>query len=291
MDWSNERYVRLYVRETVGDVALSWQARAIWKEILPKCDRAGVIGLGRHGLRGLAGLIRIPREIVEEYFQELIEDGRVRITGQYLIVPNYIEAQEATQSDRQRAAESRSRRREKALLGEILSQNVTENHETNPGVTFSHSVSHDVTPYCAVPCCTVPNQEDHLDDSAHARDPKPKLKTKTIREKKSARAQTIEDWNPNSKHEEISKESGVDLLLEAEKFRDYVISKPNKTYRDFDAAFRNWLRNARSFNRNVSGRVPAHIEQHNKNQLFLAEEWRKAKAEEAAEDAKKKHDY
>jgi len=169
VDWSNERYVRLYVRETVGDVALSWQARAVWKEILPKCDRAGVIGLGRHGLRGLAGLIRIPREIVEEYFQELIDDGRVRITGQYLIVPNYIEAQEATQSDRQRAAESRSRRREKALLGEILSQNVTENHETNPGVTFSHSVSQRVTP-------CLPNRAD------------PNLPTLTKKRKARARA-------------------------------------------------------------------------------------------------------
>ena len=42
---------------------------------------------------------------------------------------------------------------------------------------------------------------------------------------------------------------------------------------------------------NGRDRAPAHIEQHRKNQLFLAEEWRKAKAEEAAEDAKKKHDY
>jgi hypothetical protein len=158
VDWSNERYVRIYVRETVGDVALSWQARSIWKEILTKCDRAGVIGLGRHGVRGLAGLIRIPREIVEKYFQELLDDGRVRIQGQYLVVPNFIEAQEATQSDRQRAAESRSRRREKALLGEILSQNVTENHETNSGVTLSHNVSQDVTPCRTVLCRTVPNQ-------------------------------------------------------------------------------------------------------------------------------------
>lgn len=239
LDWSNERYVRVYVRETVGDVALSWQARAIWKEILTKCDRAGIIGLGKHGIRGLAGLIRIPRETVEEYFRELIEDGRVRIQGEYLVVPNFIEAQEATQSDRQRAAESRSRRREKALLGEIMSQNVTENHETNSGVTLSHNVSHGVTPCCTVPNRTVPNQEVHLDETAHARDPKPKRKTKTI---------LPDDWEPNASHEVIAREQGVDLRVQTELFRDHWKGNGERKA-DWDATFRNWLRRAKDFSR------------------------------------------
>ena len=126
MDWSNERYVRVYVRETVGDVALTWQGRAIWKEILIKCDRAGLIALDGHGVRGLAGLIRMPAEMVEEHFQQILDDGRVQIHGDYLVVPNFIDAQEAVQSDAQRQRECRARRRDKAMRGEVekKSQNV-----------------------------------------------------------------------------------------------------------------------------------------------------------------------
>ena len=178
MDWSNERYVRIYVRETVGDVAMSWQARAIWKEILSKCDRAGLISLDGHGVRGLAGLIRIPCDVVEEHFQQLIDDGRVKMSGAYLIVPNFIEAQESTQSDRQRAAESRARRREKAILGEVLSQNETICHKTNPGVTVSHSVSHDVTPCRATPNRTVLKKNKKSRD---AYEPSDKIKAITDR--------------------------------------------------------------------------------------------------------------
>ena len=122
MDWSNERYVRVYVRETVGDVALTWQGRAIWREILIKCDRAGVIVLDGHGVRGLAGLIRMPPEVVEEHFQQLLDDGRVQIRGEYLIVPNYIEAQESTKSDAQRQRESREKRRMLTMAGTSPSQ-------------------------------------------------------------------------------------------------------------------------------------------------------------------------
>ena len=77
MDWSNERYVRVYVRETIADIALTWQARAIWDAIMKKLDRAGIIPLAGGGFRGLAGLIRIPYEVVEEHIGQLLEDGRI----------------------------------------------------------------------------------------------------------------------------------------------------------------------------------------------------------------------
>lgn len=152
---------------------MSWQARAIWKEILSKCDRAGLISLDGHGIRGLAGLIRIPCDVVEEHFQQLIDDGRVKISDEYLIIPNFIEAQEATQSDRQRAAESRARRREKAILGEVLSQNETNCHKTNAGVTSGHNLSHDVTPCRAMPNRTVLKKKKSQD----AYQPSDKIRT------------------------------------------------------------------------------------------------------------------
>lgn len=167
MDWSNERYVRVYTRETVGNVAMSWQARAIWSEVLQKSDRAGVIGLDGHGMRGLAGLIRMPVEVIEEHIKQLLSDGRVVIQGEYLVVPNYIEAQEAPQSDKQRQRELRARRRDRAMLEGIEetsqnvntqrdteSQNVTESHVESHGVTSSHSVPSRAVPSRAVPSRT-----------------------------------------------------------------------------------------------------------------------------------------
>ena len=119
MDWSNERYVRLYTRETVDDALLSWEARALWHELLKRFDRAGVVEVGPHGWRGVAVLVRIPPEIVERAGAELEQDGRIERRGDYLLAPNFIEAQEATFSDRQRKAESRARRRDEARARDL----------------------------------------------------------------------------------------------------------------------------------------------------------------------------
>lgn len=235
MDWSNERYVRVYVRETVGDVALTWQGRAIWKEILVKCDRAGVIALDGHGVRGLAGLIRMPADVVEEHLQQLLDDGRIELNGDYLVIPNYVDAQEATQSDKQRAAESRARRREKAMLGEILSQNVTDCHKTNSGVTACHDVSQDVTPCCAVPSRTVPNRAEGERAPAHDQNQK--------RYKKKRKTQIPAGWAPNNAHKELAAELHLDVDAEAEKFRDHAVAT-GRTLANWDAGYRNWLKKA-----------------------------------------------
>lgn len=175
MDWQNERYVRLYVRRTIDDALLSWQARALWKELLTQFDRAGVIQVGPHGIRGIAALVDWPLEEIERALPQLVADGRLEDHGSYLVAPNFEEAQEARQSDRQRQAEARARRRELARAEVVravergpegnfvtkrdsevdvdpegnsvtkrdgVSQNVTECHET---VHNRHTVSHGVT--------------------------------------------------------------------------------------------------------------------------------------------------
>lgn len=115
MDWANERYVRVYQRETVDDQLLSWQARALWHLMLPKFDPAGVIDLSRHGARGLAALLRMPLDLVEMALEELLRDGRVRLVahgerGQWLFAPNYRQAQESQRSEAQRMRDYRARK-------------------------------------------------------------------------------------------------------------------------------------------------------------------------------------
>ncbi len=114
MDWENERYVRLYTRDTPEDCLLSHEARFVWYEIIRKADRAGTIPLGRVGLDGLAAQLRAPRDVIERGLRELASDGRVRIGPSVIFVPNFMEAQEARQSDAQRKRESRAKARSKA---------------------------------------------------------------------------------------------------------------------------------------------------------------------------------
>lgn len=52
------------------------------------------------------------------------------------------------------------------------------------------------------------------------------------------------DWQPNETHRELAAEHGIDFELELAKFRDHEYDKPKL---DPDKTFRNWLRNAISF--------------------------------------------
>jgi hypothetical protein len=57
MDWENERYVRVYTRDTIDWVALGWEAQSLFLLLIRKVDRSGVLEIGKHGARGVAGLI------------------------------------------------------------------------------------------------------------------------------------------------------------------------------------------------------------------------------------------
>lgn len=74
-----------------------------------------------------------------------------------------------------------------------------------------------------------------------------------------------DDWEPTDAHATLAHERGVSVADEAEKFRDYCAAN-GKTYKDWTAAFRNWLRNARP----VAGNVrPLRPEQDDQGRLVL----------------------
>lgn len=157
MDWENERYVRVYVRDTVELKLLSWTARALLWEVLRKADRQGRVDLGRHDVKGLAVLVNMPVEVVSAALPELIEDGCVTRVENHLVIPNWKAAQESKQSDAQRARESRARNRE-------ASPSVTERDaaitERDAGVTARPAASQPVTAGHSVPSVpSVPSQE------------------------------------------------------------------------------------------------------------------------------------
>jgi hypothetical protein len=171
MRWEDERYVRLYTRNTVEWEMMPWQSRALWPLLLREVDRAGLLELGKHGARGLAALVKMPAEVVEPGLAGLLDDGCAELHGTQIVIPNFIEAQEATQSDAQRKRESRERARAVAVLAvvtnrDVQSQNVTSSHETGPNVTNGHKQSQVVTSGHSVPCLTVPSVPSEPEDIA-----------------------------------------------------------------------------------------------------------------------------
>lgn len=196
MRWEEERYVRVYIRDTTEWISLSWEARAVFYEMMRKVDRTGFIVVGKSGLRGLSALLRIPYEVVQRGIEGedgLLADGCVVAVDGGLCIPNYIEAQESKQSDRQRKAEQRARDRDLKLatgpsqptdqLGQGVTtcdqagQAVTIGHapgqfsdDASRNVTDSHTRSQVVTVGHSVPCLPVPSQRE---------DPDPEMPEKT----------------------------------------------------------------------------------------------------------------
>lgn len=109
MNWSDERYVRVYVRDTTDWLLWTWQARALFVLLLRKADRSGVIALGRHGVKGVVALTSIPWEVAEPALAELLEDGCLEHRDGGLHVRNFEAAQEATASPRRRQQDWREK--------------------------------------------------------------------------------------------------------------------------------------------------------------------------------------
>jgi hypothetical protein len=181
MRWEDERYVRVYVRDTAEWLALGWQAQTLLVLLLRKADRAGIVHTGKAGVRGLAALVGMPLDVVTVALPALLEDGCLRgMEGGY-VFPNFLLAQEAKSSDAQRKREQRARDRDKALasgssgsaagldIEAAMSRAAGQNsggasrpavtpggHTTSRGVT---DVTDLVTPSRAVPCLAVPSQQ------------------------------------------------------------------------------------------------------------------------------------
>lgn len=159
MDWANERYVRLYTRDTAEWLCLPWQARAVWPLLVRKADRSGIIET-RLGSRGLAALVALPEDVTAPGVEGLLVDGCLEVHALGYLIPNYLEAQETPQSDGQRKRESRERRRVGVTPRHGGSRGVTIRDQTSQNVTKGHAVSHAVTRGHEVSLLSEPSRAD-----------------------------------------------------------------------------------------------------------------------------------
>jgi len=189
MRWEDERYVRVYTRDTTDWIALGWEAQSLFLLMLRKVDRAGVLELGRSGERGLAALVGMPVDVVQRALPILLADGCVAQGGTALVMPNFIKAQEATQTDKARKQAQRERDRARAMAasrperpdpppsgpvtgGHAESHAVTNSDQTSQNVTVSHAPSREVTgghaeSHAVTPCLAVPDHAGEGDAHAH----------------------------------------------------------------------------------------------------------------------------
>lgn len=169
MRWEDERYVRVYTRDTPEWIGIGWEARSVFYELCRKVDRTGFMPMGRTGYRGVSGLLHIPVDIITAGMEALIEDGCVHRVADGILIPNFLEAQEARQSDAMRKRQQRQRDRDSRnvpLSLDSATPNVTQrdsssderprSHVESRAVQSSHAASPQVTSSHPVPCCTVP---------------------------------------------------------------------------------------------------------------------------------------
>jgi hypothetical protein len=157
MRWEDERYVRLYTRDTADWLALSFDAQAVFALLLRKVDRAGILVLGKHGHKAVALALghRAESERIDAALDELLADGCIVVDGDRLVVRNFIEAQETPAGDAKRLREFRERAR--ARKGRETESNATagtgnEVKRDETGCNADETKRNDrVTPNCAVP--------------------------------------------------------------------------------------------------------------------------------------------
>jgi len=148
VNFDDERFVKIFTRDTVTWKLLGWEGRCVLLMLLRKVDRAGCVDLAS-GIEGLALLLDLPEEVTERGFAACLRRGCVTQRDDIAVVPNFVRAQDSRQTDRVRQAESRARRRDSGLVSQNVTdvaRTVTKRDEVSQPVTPCHTESHDVTP-------------------------------------------------------------------------------------------------------------------------------------------------
>lgn len=203
MNWSDERYVKLYVRPTATYRLWPWQAKALFPWLLARCDGSGLLEVGRHGVQGVAALVEMPLELVQTAVDALLEDGTIERVPRGFLLPKFIEAQEATKTEKQKKRDQRERARSQAR--EIVNEPVPECPELSPSV-----------PSCPPPAQPSPAQPSPLTTMSGKPDVSEDLESKLT----DSEFQVFEHWRTTRSHQRAK----------ASPERKRLIAKALKTY-------------------------------------------------------------
>lgn len=155
MNFSDESYVRLYVRDTKTWLRLGFEGQCVLMFLLRKLDRAGVLDGMEELHQDVALVTGVPLSVVDVGLPRLLERGVFELRGGCLIMPNFIEAQTAIRTDKARQKDSRDRRLAEARLVTLRDGADTPRDKT---VTPSPTAKQPLTLYSAVPSSAVPSR-------------------------------------------------------------------------------------------------------------------------------------
>lgn len=144
MDWPNERYVRLFTRNTTTWRRLLWDGQCMLLHLLRVVDRAGVLDIqDMEPAEACAMHTGAPPDVAERGIAKMLELGVVVHEGTRLRFPNFLEAQECPMTDKQRAKVSREKRASQNVTAPSQDVTVKSQVVTQPshGVTARHSSS------------------------------------------------------------------------------------------------------------------------------------------------------
>ena len=131
IEFTEEQYVRLYTRDSVGWMRLGWEAQAVYMGLKRKLDRVGLLQCDGEAPADAASAVLVgwPFEVVEKGIETMLNRGWLEHLEEQdaLFDPQHMEAEEAAKSNALRCKESRERRRDRARAEQMgLTQNVSE---------------------------------------------------------------------------------------------------------------------------------------------------------------------
>lgn len=124
MNWQDERWVKLYTRDTGDWLFLSFDAQALFLMLLRKADKSGRVALGKRGLDALPTLLghtdaaSVTR--VTEALAALVKDGCVKVEEEALILVNFEQAQETPTSNAERQRRHKEKVKSEAPAGNAV---------------------------------------------------------------------------------------------------------------------------------------------------------------------------
>jgi hypothetical protein len=110
VNWGDEHYVKLYTRDSLTWRSWRWEARTVLMHLLRKVDGSGFIESGRMDpVDALVLQLELPRAVVEPGLAELLAAGTCEIADRAVLLPKFIEAQEARKTEARSKADYRAR--------------------------------------------------------------------------------------------------------------------------------------------------------------------------------------
>lgn len=283
MNFEDESYVRLYVRDTKTWLRLGFEGQCVLVFLLRKLDRAGVLDGIEDASPDVALITGVPLAIVHVGLPRLLERRVFEHHGDCLVMPNFIQAQTAIRTDKARQKDARDKRMAEARLVTIRESSVTPRDgadtQRDQTVTANDTAQQPVTPILSVPSFTAPSLVPPVvppGDTAAS-------PAKTPKARKPKWKRVPETWSgPNASHRSKTAHWPKGKLeREERRYRDWNF-RASKT--DPDATFHNWLDRAEEDLLSVANRTNGvRTSSRDDTMRFLADEHAAALAREALE--------